>query len=113
MTAFLTVAILGLTGNLLRLTVRAHNIINSEILAKSFYYEVKKDNSEIPKKAIEKKIEDEQINLSYKTSKPKENSKLKNLKNILIEKIEVSWQEYGQKRTDSFISLVFKPEDKK
>ena len=61
-------------------------------------------------KTEEKKIEDPETVLQYKREKLSENSALKNIKNIYVERVEATWTDRLGKRTEQLATLRFYPQ---
>jgi prepilin-type N-terminal cleavage/methylation domain-containing protein len=64
------------------------------------------------KPAAQKKIENPATTVTYKAEKPSEKSALASVKNIVVERIEATWQDGQQQHKERLVSIRYQPPPK-
>jgi prepilin-type N-terminal cleavage/methylation domain-containing protein len=81
--------------------------------AQDFLYQTRRS---VPKDArqfkIEKKVTKPTTTLRYELMEPQGDSTLTSVRNILLERVSWEWTEGKNKRTESMVTLIYKPKGK-
>lgn len=82
------------------------------IAAQNFFVDGRQAAHTAPEFTLEKKIASPEAYLRYVRAPVAQGSLAVGYKGLLCEKVTVEWQEMGQKKSDTLVQFIFKPEPK-
>lgn len=99
-------------GVILRGVANSSWLVQRIFFAEKFLTDSNAEDTENNKLTLEKKIQSPDTNMHYSRSPVGSKSQLHEYEGLLVEKVEVNWVEMGQKKADTVLNFIYKPERK-
>ncbi|MCX5922849.1 MAG: type II secretion system protein [Candidatus Dependentiae bacterium] len=118
--AVVSIAIIGIVmtplmitqGSVLQAVVKYSNKLQRMYYAENFFIDARIEASDEHKFTLEKKLDAPAMRLSYQREPVDKKSSLKDLDNVVRERITIEWDENGKKRQDVVVNFLYVAQQK-
>ena len=100
-------------GTIVRGVAHAYSTVQRIFFAENLFIDARAQDAEKQSFTLEKKIPSPQTQLNYSRSPIDKKSAFQAYEGLLVEKVALEWSEMGQKKQDTVVNFMFKPERKK
>lgn len=99
-------------GVILRGVAHTSLLVQRIFFAENFFINADEQSADKQTFTLEKKIPFPETNLKYSRSPVDSKSQFHSYEGLLVEKVTVEWFEMGQKKSDTLVNFIYKPERK-